>query len=466
MHIKKIMVSLDNLNIKRIIIVYENKIEWYTDNNYTKEQLKKIYISVVNNLIKENFSVLNGSKKEMINQLGIMRKIERNEDLLVSSINYDKDKYIVYYNEGLYREEFSKSEFYKVLEELNKEYDFNIEELTINKLENIGLLKNNKKVKNLKINKRTISMLIALGMMGGIFGGFKLSSKLNNKYNKDSIEIWHFDEEVKPDITPYQDPNELEKLNIIEEDNINTDEKKINYNQFGLVSSKLVISGISICLDYFNNRNFLENVTECPYLTTTSIDSNTFKIIKTNSGYDSILNKIGKQYNEGCYDYSILYTNGILNNSECSCNFESGLTNNAISTENEQRILQIAARELLEGRPCIIRVNGIKKGNGYSRHFVVVVGLKENYDLNNLKQSDFLIADPTSAGLKILDTEYGGMRRFLLKTKDDINWRNNVGDSEGYVIVIANDIKKYFGLDLHKGVLPWVTYIPEDNKIL
>ena len=466
MHIKKIMVSLDNINIKRIIIVYENKIEWFTENKFNHEQLRIIYSNLINNLIKENYSILNGNKQEMVNQLGKLGKIERNEDLLISQIDYDKEKYIVYYNEGLYKEEVSKIEFYKILEELNKEYDFE-EEMTIDKLESIGLLNNinKKKVKNLKINKRTLSILIALGMMGGIFGGFKLSSKLNTESKDEKIIIWNFDNNVAPEIMPYQETDDVEES--VEEETIieNTYENNI-YNRIKSIINTIINTNFLSNINSFENRNFLDNVIECSYLTTTNIDGNTFKIIKTDSGYDSILSKIGKQYDEGCYDYSILYTNGILNNSECSCNFESGLTNNVISTENEQRILQIAARELLEGRPCIIRVNGIKKGNVYSRHFVVVVGLKENYDLNNLKQSDFLIADPTSAGLKILDTEYGGMRRFLLQTKDDVNWRDNVGDSEGYVIIIANDIKKYFGTDLHKGVLPWVTYIPEDNKIL
>ena len=121
---------------------------------------------------------------------------------------------------------------------------------------------------------------------------------------------------------------------------------------------------------------------------------------------------------------------------------------------------------MLEGRPCIIRVNGVKKGNGYSRHFVAVVGLNEKYDLNNLKQSDFLIADPTSAGLKILNTKYGGQKRFLLETKDDVNWRGNEGDSKGYVVITANGIINYMASDLHKGIVPWVTYIPENEKKL
>ncbi len=460
MNIKKIMVSLDNLNIKRIIIVYENKIEWYTENNYSYEQLKIIYSKLVNILIKENFSILNGNKKDMINQLGLIGKIERNEDLLVSSIDYDKEKYIVYYNEGLYKEELSKNEFYKVLEELNKEYDFDIEEMTTDKLKKIGILNNinKKKVKNLKINKRTISMLLALGVIGGIFGGFKLSSKLNSKSNTDDIGLWYFDEQIEPNTTPCEEDNNNSIRDVFKQI-VNS----INYANLGFNSLDLCLK-LSSSIIYKGNENFLNNVKECSYLTSVNIDGNTFKIIDTLKGYESILSKIGIQNNDGCYDYSILYINGIINNSKCSCSFTSGLTENVISTENEQRILQIVARELLEGRPCIIRVNGVRKGNGYTRHFVVAVGLNEYYDLNNLKQSDFLIADPASAGLKILDTEYGGKKRFLLETKDDVNWRENDGDSDGYIVIIANDINNYFGFDIKKGIVPWVTYIPKESK--
>ena len=104
------------------------------------------------------------------------------------------------------------------------------------------------------------------------------------------------------------------------------------------------------------------------------------------------------------------------------------------------------AKEILEGRPCIVQVNGEKKGNLYTRHFVTIVGINKDYDLNNLKQSDFLIMDPGSARLKTLDTETGGklIKRFLLSGQEDTR-----PVDYDYLALIYNDPEEYVSDECH-----------------
>ena len=195
------------------------------------------------------------------------------------------------------------------------------------------------------------------------------------------------------------------------------------------------------------------------YLTTMEFNGQTYQVIDTTNGYQAILNKIGKQNPDGCYDYSAAYLDAIFGSSNASSKSGVATNQNLIATQDEQTALQIMAKELLEGRPCIIRVNG-RQSTG-TRHFVLVTGLNKNADLNNLKQSDFMIMDPASASLKVLNTNVGGQSRHLLKTEDDKGWSGREGDTQGYLIALANKDTEYLGYEgVEQGVAPHVNYNP------
>lgn len=181
---------------------------------------------------------------------------------------------------------------------------------------------------------------------------------------------------------------------------------------------------------------------------TFEFNGNKYVVVKTNNGYQNVLNKIGKQNPDGCLNYSIKYSDQIFNDSNSNkiSNYQP------IGSNNEQDTLKIMANEVLEGRPCIIRVNGAPKPGGYTRHFVAVTGIREGADLDNLKQEDFLIMDPNDATLKTLDTNRQDVyAKNLMQTSEDVYWRNH--GSEGYLCLVFNNASTYIdnNANLYRG---------------
>ena len=171
-------------------------------------------------------------------------------------------------------------------------------------------------------------------------------------------------------------------------------------------------------------------------------NNSNFLIIDTDASYESILKNIGDQGPDQCLQYSLKYSRSIFKNSESVALSTTGTETNGIVSKNPDDILRIAANEILDGRPCIIQVNGLvkdKKNNKCTRHFVAVTGIKEDYDINNLKESDFLIMDPDYAVLKQLNTDSGEYReRHLISGRDLFT----VKDYD-YLAVLFNNLDEY-----------------------
>ena len=71
--------------------------------------------------------------------------------------------------------------------------------------------------------------------------------------------------------------------------------------------------------------------------------------------------------------------------------------------DSKSDVLEKVYNELKNGRPCIIQVNGNKKGT--SRHYVTVVGFKKSVtSANNLTEDDLLIIDSYDGRLESMDT--------------------------------------------------------------
>lgn len=146
---------------------------------------------------------------------------------------------------------------------------------------------------------------------------------------------------------------------------------------------------------------------------------------------------VGKQSPDECLTFSHKYCSAILENSNATNVNKDSYT--LLGSENKQKILEIMRNEVLNGRPCIIRVNGSPKGDGkYSRHFVAVLGIKSSAKNNKiLQESDFLILDPAACELKELNKTFSPKdnkdlwKRFLLKGED--NQGKNA--SSGYVVL-------------------------------
>lgn len=172
-------------------------------------------------------------------------------------------------------------------------------------------------------------------------------------------------------------------------------------------------------------------------------NSSTYRVIDTKGiDYQNIPKKSGKQKPDKCLAWSGYYATDIFENSD-SIPADGDYIVQGLTSSDKQEILQIMAKEILEGRPSIIQVTGLSKGGDtYSRHFVTVAGIKEDADLSNLKESDFLIMDPTLAGLKPLDTKYSEhTTRSLLKC-EDATYRASA-ENQGYGVLVYNNPEIY-----------------------
>ena len=175
--------------------------------------------------------------------------------------------------------------------------------------------------------------------------------------------------------------------------------------------------------------------------------------------YATVLNVKGgtSQSHDKCLGTAMGYINEIykrtgLNKENVTC----------YSTSNKNEILNIMANEVLNGKPVVIEVGGKKQsykadvqltdneGNVsnqaldvYSRHYVTVFGIKKNADLNNLKESDFLILDPGSGKVKQLDTQSSNKK---LSTRSLLNGQAatyNPYDNDYFISVYNDDSSKY-----------------------
>lgn len=77
--------------------------------------------------------------------------------------------------------------------------------------------------------------------------------------------------------------------------------------------------------------------------------------------------------------------------------------NNSVSDK-----LKIAYNQLKKGNPTIINTD-----NGYSDHWVTIVGIKPGASSSNLKTSDFLIANPWGGVLSNLETYLNSTGRYI-----------------------------------------------------
>ena len=136
-NIKKIIISLTDLNIKGMIIVREKSIEKY---GYDKEELniKKIYSKAVLDLIKLNDNLKGETDDETVNNLykeGLIEVTDRK--VLTGIIIKDSDEFTVESNQGsqtfksidFYDEDDFFTEYQKYVDLLCKEYNLSYEEL-------------------------------------------------------------------------------------------------------------------------------------------------------------------------------------------------------------------------------------------------------------------------------------------------------------------------------------------------
>lgn len=202
------------------------------------------------------------------------------------------------------------------------------------------------------------------------------------------------------------------------------------------VTSSIPSVYFPVSITYQNNSFVLAN-----NMTLYKYNDSMYYVIETPEiDYSNIATIHGKQPDGGCLTWSNYYANDIFDNSDSVpiiSSYQELLSN------DKSEIMNIMASEIMAGRPSIIHVTGIhQSGERYSRHFVTVAGIKENADLNNLKESDFLIMDPTLPGLKPLDTKKSNYTTRSLLKCENATYRAD-SSNEGYAVLIYNDPKQY-----------------------
>ena len=202
--ITKIILSMhDSKLIKRIIVITEDEIERYSSSDYSQGALWEIYTECVSILQKEYKDTLNGlNTQEFVNKLASIHKIENIEKNLIIHFDYfiKEKRIILYYENGtIVDKKISENNLRKLLIDIGKVYNIDNNELLIN-MKKMGLIniinKNKNNIRNLIVNHRVLSYIIALGMAGGIFGGIKLCRQFNHN-NEKKIE------NIIPVETPY-----------------------------------------------------------------------------------------------------------------------------------------------------------------------------------------------------------------------------------------------------------------------
>ena len=148
---KVIMSFNDDKTIKKIVVVTEDKIERYTCDALSKEELINIYNQSIKELVNDYKEELNGlSQKEKLNKLVELKLLEKNENNLIVNLTESEDpvKFTVQYENGQkeYNENDMDTEEYMVeyagtLKDICETYGIkmtNHDEI-ISKLEKLGL---------------------------------------------------------------------------------------------------------------------------------------------------------------------------------------------------------------------------------------------------------------------------------------------------------------------------------------
>ncbi len=169
---------------------------------------------------------------------------------------------------------------------------------------------------------------------------------------------------------------------------------------------------------------------------------------KAANGYTNLMSYaaglIGPQLPEQCLQYAMKYASAMLSLSVAKSKGDCAGSRKC-ATPVKQNLLYVAAKELMEGRPSVIRVRGGREFTGddgvlrWTRHYVTVVGVYKNANLYNLKEDDFLLLDPGGASY----AQLGKGRRWLLPKELDAWHYYKAKGLPGYQIYLYTDHNKY-----------------------
>ena len=173
---------------------------------------------------------------------------------------------------------------------------------------------------------------------------------------------------------------------------------------------------------------------------TTNITSyNDYKIISGTQNYASLIdsNSISQDADSRYSDYCLafayihaysIYTGDTTKRANDALSYTYAYNFTSYTDDNKQNVLNQVYNEIINGRPCILQVNGNTQGT--SRHYVTVVGFKNKVsNASSLKEEDLLIIDSWDGNIEAMgnsgsrfmttgracNKDYTGYQMFKLK---------------------------------------------------
>lgn len=131
--------------------------------------------------------------------------------------------------------------------------------------------------------------------------------------------------------------------------------------------------------------------------------------LNTISTYKIAQNNDPELYGDKCLSFAYmhaysLYSGNTSGRVKEAASYTYASNFSGYDNDNKQDVLQKVYNELVNGRPCLIQVNGNKAGT--SRHYVTVVGFKNTVSsASDLTEDDLLIIDSYDGRLESMDTE-------------------------------------------------------------
>jgi len=156
--------------------------------------------------------------------------------------------------------------------------------------------------------------------------------------------------------------------------------------------------------------------------------SDSWTVVSTKAGIESyskaVEGKVSQNansslYGDKCLSFAethayALYTGNTGDSAATAANYPHGGSFTSWYSDSKQETLQKIYEQVSQGKPVVIQVNGNKAGT--SRHFVTVVGFRNNVnETNQLSEKDLLIIDSWDGKVERMDQANS---RFLTSGKD------------------------------------------------
>ena len=208
----------------------------------------------------------------------------------------------------------------------------------------------------------------------------------------------------------------LDQTNLKSKDMTNTFNVVIQYLNDTSANYQSGDSAATQEISSVNNSN-LSSITGSGNMITGNFKGNKYNIANTKGELQDYLNFIGRNevaetkdvdvYGGSCLGFAYVHAYGIYANrrnitADDGKAYRAGCSYNKYINDDKQAVLTKVYTELNNNRPVVLQVNGNKAGN--SRHFVTVVGYKNNVqNAAQLTEKDLLIIDSYDGRLKTMD---------------------------------------------------------------